>query len=93
MRRNGWILLMLVLLASTGCLKNLSSESGGPRISKEEVKAVLGQPDSVILDVRIEDEWKKSEWKIRGAIHQNPEKIQEWSNQYPKEKTYIFYCS
>ena len=85
--------MLSALLVSAGCLRNLSLEGGVSRISREEVKAILGRPDVVILDVRIEEEWKKSEWKIRGAIHQDPEKIREWSNHYPKEKTYIFYCS
>ena len=94
MRKHACIVLTLwVLLVSVGCLKNLSPEDGTPRISKEEVKATLGRPDVVILDVRVEEEWKKSDLKISGAVHQNPEKIKEWSTQYPKEKTYVFYCS
>jgi rhodanese-related sulfurtransferase len=94
MRKNGWIVIALwILLVSAGCLKNLSLEDAAPRISKEEVRAMLGQPDVVILDVRVEEEWRKSDWKISGAVHQNPEKIKEWSNQYPKEKTFVFYCS
>lgn len=94
MRKYGWIIFTLwILLVSAGCFKNLPSESGAPRIGQEEVRAMLGQPDVVILDVRVEEDWKKSDWKIRGAVRQNPEKIKEWSNQYPKEKTYVFSCS
>jgi hypothetical protein len=94
MRKNGWVILALwITLFSTGCLTNLSSESGSLRIGREEVKVMLGQPDVIILDVRLEGEWKKSEWKIKGAIHENPEDFKSWFNKYPKEKTLILYCS
>jgi hypothetical protein len=45
-----------------------------PRMTKEELLPMLGQSDVIILDVRIGDEWKKSPWKIKGAVRENPEK-------------------
>lgn len=92
-KSNRVILVLWICLLFAGCLKNLSSDTGAPRITREEVKTLLGQSDVVILDVRLEEEWKKSEWKIRGAGHENPEAVKDWHSKYPKEKTIIFYCS
>ena len=63
-----------------------------PRMTKEELLPMLGNPDVVILDVRIGDEWKKSPWKIKGAVREDPEKgVQPVVEKYPKDKTYVLY--
>ena len=63
-----------------------------PRMTKEELLPMLGRPDVVILDVRVGDEWKKSPWKIKGAVRENPEKgVQPVAEKYPKDKTYVLY--
>ncbi len=83
----GSILILMGLLSSVAFSKE------PPRISKEELKTMLGDPNVIILDVRIEDEWKASEKKIQGARWKNIEKIGSWLKQYPKDKTLVFYCS
>jgi hypothetical protein len=63
-----------------------------PRMTKEELLPMLGSPDVIILDVRIGDEWKKSPWKIKGAVRENPEMgVQSFAEKYPKDKTYVLY--
>jgi len=63
-----------------------------PRITKEELKAMLGNPDVVILDVRESEDWKKSRWKIQGAVREAPEKgIQLWAHKYSKDKLLVLY--
>jgi hypothetical protein len=63
-----------------------------PRMTKEELLPMLGRPDLIILDVRVGDEWKKSPWKIKGAVRENPEKgVQSVAEKYPKDKTYVLY--
>ena len=65
-----------------------------PRITKEELEAMLGNPDVIILDVRVEGEWDKSKSKIQGAIHEDSTQgIQSWAEKYPKDKTFVLYCS
>ncbi len=83
----GTILILMGFFASAA----FSQEP--PRISKEELKAMLGDPDVIILDVRISDEWKTSDKKIQGATWKNPEQIKSWLAQYPKDKTLAVYCS
>jgi hypothetical protein len=69
----------------------LGKSAEAPRITIEELRSLLGGPDVVILDVRVGDEWKKSNEKIQGAVREEPEKYNQWAVKYPKEKTLVFY--
>jgi len=62
-----------------------------PRLTKEELRSLLESPDLVVLDVRVGDEWTKSNEKIQGAVREDPEKYNQWMVKYPKEKTLVFY--
>jgi hypothetical protein len=62
-----------------------------PRITKEELREKLTDPDVVILDVRLEQQWKSSKLKIVGAIHENPAAVESWAGKYPKDKTIVLY--
>jgi hypothetical protein len=62
-----------------------------PRLSIEELRALIGNTEVVIFDVRLGDEWTKSNEKIQGAVRENPEKYKQWAGKYPKEKTLVFY--
>jgi hypothetical protein len=63
-----------------------------PKMTKEGLRPLLGDPTVVIIDVRLSDEWKKSESKIKGALREDPEKaIKDWADKYPKDKTLVFY--
>jgi hypothetical protein len=81
-----------LLFFLTGCLQNVATESNVPRMTKEELRSMLGNPYVVILDVRASDDWNKSESKIRGAVREDPAvNVKPWANRYPKEKTLVFY--
>jgi len=83
-----------ILLTLVGCAQFLGVDTTTPRMTKEELRPLLGNPDVIILDVRLESEWESSESKIRGAVRENLDKdIQTWANKYPREKTLVFYCS
>ena len=86
------IIAMTMCLSLIGCFQNVVSDTKIPRMAKEELQLILGRPDIIIVDVRVDDEWKKSQWKIKGAVREDPEKeIQSWIEKYPKDKTFIFY--
>jgi hypothetical protein len=96
MRKRGfWAIAPLGLsLALMGCLQNVALDTKVPRMTKEELKSMLGQPDVVVADVRLNEEWKKSESKIKSAVREDPEKdIKTWADKYSKDKTLVFYCS
>jgi len=88
------IVVLLVAFVLIGCLQNLAPSAKVPRMTKEELKPLLGNPDVIVLDVRLEGEWDRSGLKIHGAVRENPEKdYRTWGSKYPKEKTLVFYCS
>ena len=90
----GWAVTALALLILTGCAEKWSIQLRVPRMTKEELKPLLGNPDVIIIDVRAEDDWKEAKWKIQGAVREDSEKdINTWVNKYPKDKTLVFYCS
>lgn len=65
-----------------------------PRITKEELLPMMGNPDVGILDVREGGSWKGSQWKIKGAVREDPAKeVKTWAEKYPKDKTLVLYCS
>ncbi len=81
------------ILILMGLLSSVVYSQEPPKISKEELRTMLGNPNVLILDVRIEGEWRASEKKIQGAIRENPKEVKLWLDKYPKDKTLVFYCS
>ena len=72
---------------------NATHASDVARIDKDELKAMLGSPDLVVVDVRTGTDWNSSEFKIKGAVREDPGQATTWMNNYPKEKTLVFYCA
>ena len=65
-----------------------------PRITKEQLLAMMGNQDVVILDVRESGSWKNSQWKIKGAVREDPTKdVKTWAEKVPQDKTLVLYCS
>lgn len=62
-----------------------------PRLSKEQAKAMVGNPDVVILDCRPVEQWKYSDQKIPGAVHEDPMEVQSWAGKYSRDKTIVIY--
>ena len=47
----------------------------------------------VLIDVRTESDWKKSDEKITGAIRMDPAAVDIWAATLPKDKEIILYCA
>lgn len=80
-------LLTVLLVHSLGMAADVS------RMTKDELKAKLGNEDVVILDVRSPSDWEKSDLKIRGAVREDPVNPDAWQEKYQKDKTYVLYCA
>ena len=64
------------------------------RISKEELRDMLGRPDVVVIDVRQPGDLEKSGTKIKGAVREDPRQdVKSWADKYPKDKTIVLYCA
>lgn len=87
-----FLFVALILLACAGREAALSQDQV-PRISKEDLKAKLGNPDVTIIDVRQDADWAESEMKIRGAVREEPKDFAQWSGKYPKNGVLVLYCA
>lgn len=76
----------------TGMGKRITQDTV-PRMSTEELKANLGAPDLVVIDVRAAKDWNGSDRKIAGAVREDPASPEKWAGNYPKEKTVVLYCA
>ena len=64
-----------------------------PRMSKQELKGLLGSADVIILDVRTSRDWEGSTSTIKGAIREDPQIFDTWADKYPKDKTLVLFCA
>ena len=88
------ILGCLVIFLGMGMFVSRILSADAPRMTKDELKALLGNPDVILLDVRAGSDWKDSDLKIQGAIREEPKQIKSWSNKkYSKEQIIVLYCA
>jgi len=101
MKKKLLMILMLIPLVIGG-FATFTLPGDFPRMSKEELKAILGNPALLILDVRLNRDYMFSDFKIKGADrpsgmtmgpgitmgHITPSELPK-----DKDKTIVFYCS
>jgi len=87
-------LTVTVSLTLVGLLLQASvAQSAVAKMTKEELRAKLGSPDVVIVDVRLGKDWKASEEKIKGAVRVDAAEIENLATTYPKDTTLVLYCA
>ena len=79
-------LAVMVLLSATAL-----AQRDAPRITKEQLKGMLGNSNVIILDVRTTENWQASDFKIKGAKRELPTKFYAWSDKYPDDKILVLY--
>ena len=84
-------LAVTLCFAILGIFTFKASAQEAPKITKEEVLGMLGNPDVIIIDVRSGGDWNGSELKIKGAVREDPRNVSLWIDKYPKDKTLVFY--
>jgi hypothetical protein len=84
---------VLFFFLGIGVYVNSAMSVDVPRMTKDELKALLGSPDLLIVDVRLDRDWKGSDLKIKGAIREEPRDVESWANKYSKDKTLVLYCA
>ena len=87
------ILLFAVYVIMAMTIRQTATAAEIPRMSKEELKAKLGTPDLVIVDIRVGTDWKASEVKIKGAVRGDPQDIETWAKKFPKDTAFVLYCA
>ena len=83
----------LLIFLVVGILTTFARSADVHRMTKDELKAMLGNSDLTILDVRSQSDWKDGDSKIKGAIREDPESVKSWAEKYTKDKTFVLYCA
>jgi predicted sulfurtransferase len=88
-----WFVALAVTLVFTAEFMGAAAAEDVPRITKEDLKGRLGDPNVVIIDVRTGSDWKASDLEIKGAIREEAKKVSEWASKFDKNKTIVVYCA
>ena len=95
LKNNVSIILVVALLLPAAFAENPAANDGLaiPRMSVNELKNQLGNPDLTIIDVRRQKNWWSSTNKILTALREDPAKVSQWYTTYPRDRILVFYCS
>jgi hypothetical protein len=95
MAKRSILFLMSILVMMMACTTlNMSAMSGSvPRMTKDQLKSMLDNPDLVIIDVRAGADWLRSDIKIKGAVREDYNDVNSWANKYAKNKLIVLYCA
>jgi len=87
------VTVLIIFVFSIGLFTTSAMSKDAPRTTKEELKAMMDNPDVVIIDVRYGKDWTKSDINIKGAIRENPGDVKSWADKYGKDKILVLYCA
>jgi rhodanese-related sulfurtransferase len=93
MRKGILLVAIAMVFAAAAFFATPAAAQDVKRMTIEELKGMLGNPDLVIVDVRRDGDWKSSKVKIKGAVREDQEKVEAWMSKYAKDKTLVFYCA
>ena len=83
-------IIFLLIFSSTG-FSVAGNDENVPGISVHQVRQLLNNSDAIIIDVRKYRNWWRSSKKILSAVREDPSKVNQWAQKYPKDKSLIFY--
>jgi hypothetical protein len=87
------IMVLIFFVFTVGFFTTFAMSKDVPRITKEQLKAVMDNPDVTIIDVRYEEHWKGSDRMIKGAIRESYDNVKSWADKYGKDKMLVLYCA
>lgn len=85
------VTVILLVLLLTGVTYSFAGSV--KTMDKDELKAMLGSSDLVLLDVRTGRDWSSSEFKIKGAQRLEEDGHAAAMQSIGKKKTLVFYCA
>jgi rhodanese-related sulfurtransferase len=92
-KRNRVILLGLAFIILSAFVMPAYGADNVPRISVKELDDILDSPDLVLLDVRTDKDWGKTDSKVVGAVRVDPGDISSWAENYSKAQQIVLYCA
>ena len=92
-KANGLKRPLLIYFLAIGFTAFLSAQAFGQviPITINQLLESLDHPQLLILDVRTPGSWQASDNKIKGAVRKNPDTIDSWANDLPKNKYLALY--
>ena len=95
MRKRSILFLMSIFIMLMACTTwtRLTMSDEVPRMTKEELKAMLDDPNLVIIDVRAGTDWLRSGIKIKGAAREDYNDVRSWATKYSKNGPIVLYCA
>lgn len=88
------ILAVVLSFIILGILTRMAWAEEVARMDKEELKSMLGNPEVIIIDLRLAHDWGTSKVKIQGAVREDPDgNVKSWAEKYSKDKTFVLYCA
>ncbi len=60
-------------------------------VDKETLKALLGAPDLLLIDVCASSGWRRSTEKIKGAVRRERDQVAVWGPSLPRDKKIVLY--
>jgi hypothetical protein len=90
--------VLVVLPFALPLVPVLSAEQGlsissAPKVTKEQIKELVGKEGFFLLDVRPNEQWRATPVKLPGAVHEDPEDVTAWAYRYPKDAKIVTYCA
>jgi rhodanese-related sulfurtransferase len=88
------VMLVLTLILFSGFIQAAfcADPADVPRMTIEQLKAKLGDPNIAIIDVRSSHDWEESSVMIKGAAREDSRQLDSWIKKYPQNKMIVLYC-
>jgi len=87
------LLALIALVALAGLAAPEARADEVPRMEAKMLLEKLEMPDVVVVDVRRNGDWNKSDSKIKNAIRRSSSEVEKWAPNLDKGKTIILYCA
>lgn len=85
--------LLFLFAAVSALINDVANAADVPRMTKDELKGLLGKPGVTVVDVRTARDWDGSVWKIEGAMRGDPEDVKSWMENLGRDDTVVLYCA
>jgi rhodanese-related sulfurtransferase len=86
------VVLVSILMTMMACA-TLTISKSVPKMTKDELNALLDGPDLTIIDVRHDQDWKGSDVRIKGAVREDLDDVKSWARKYAKDRRIVIYCA
>ena len=90
MKKKSVLVVFVIIFFVAGAFATLVRSADAPRMTKDELKAMLGSPDLIIIDVRYGKDWTESDVKIRGRFEKIPKLLTPGQKSIPRIKPLFF---